>query len=788
MTADRLAGPLSHGSGRLSGAALTEARLTPADVVEIVTTLAHAASDAVDPAIAEAVARMGTACGADRVHVLRIGANDHLTRTHHWSRPGTPATAVLREAQRASLFDSWLSSLVARKPLIVTKTRALPDAEPLRASLLAQQVTGLVALPMVADGGLFGLLLLSFVGDQATLSDGDVALLQSLTEIILSVLTRRESERRAEEAAQSLCEDRALLDSILQTSTSAIFTFDRAGCLVFANDEAEAITGLPRAALVGQMHDNPIFGSATLEGRPLLPEDYPVATVLRSGRALRDQRLTLIDTEGDRRILSVNAAPVVVDGTLINVVCTFSDVTAQVSADTALRTALAEAHQLAFFDPLTGLYNRRGIIEVLRDGLALCDREGGFLALLYIDVDGMRSVNGNHGHYQGDMLLQGVSERLMRLSPPSSDLGRMSSDEFVLIFGELQPDAEAATTVARIRAEAILNGLREPYDLGGVAVDVTVSIGLTPIAAGDTSAGLMKSVDLAVMSAKAAGGNRITTFEPGMEQQLAARMALAQDLRDGLRRDEFRLYYEPKIRKSGDALTVIGHEALIRWQHPERGLIGASDFVPFAEETGFTQEMDVWVLREACMELRRRATDRNSRNLRLSVNISSAHFLSADFAALVQRTLSETGANPRLLELEVTEGTLLSNLSAARATMMILRDMGLTLALDDFGTGFSSLSYLRDLPVDVIKIDRSFVVDLMDQRSNKTILEGIIGLARGLGVKIVAEGVETEAQLAWLYDKGCRVFQGYYFGKPNPVAITSLGSRLQLPTAAAAQK
>lgn len=787
MTADRLAGSSPTDTTSPEGSAACKTRLSQADIVSIINAVVLAANDGVDPAVIAAMGRIGEACNADRVNVYRISANGQVSRTHEWARPGTPDILPPIGTPRTERIASWMPTLQARRPVVVHDANDLPESEPQRATMIRQQVKSLVALPMVVGERLFGFTVVSFVRAKDRLSCSEVTLLQSLVDVIFAVVMRRESERQAEATAQTLREDRALLKSILQTSTSAIFAFDCNGRLIFANDEAETITGKPRSALVGQSHDNPLFGSGTVEGRPLAPEDRPVAVVLRTGEVLRDQRLTIVDGDGERRILSVNAAPALVEGTLISVVCTASDVTSQVSADNALRNALAEAHQLAFFDPLTGLYNRRGITEVLRDGLALCQRDGGHLALLYIDVDGMRSVNGNHGHYQGDMLLQRVSERLIDLTPEGCDLGRMASDEFVLIIGDPRPDAGTAEALATERAQDILARLRQPYDLGGLAVDVTVSIGLTPISAGDTVAGLMKSVDLAVISAKAEGGNRIAAFEPGMEQVLAERMAMAQDLRDGLRRDEFRLYYEPKVRRTDEGLTVIGHEALIRWQHPERGLIGAGDFVPFAEETGFTQEMDVWVLREACLELRRRATDHRTRHLRLSVNISSAHFLSADFADLVQRTLAETGADPRLLELEVTEGTLLSNLTAARATMLQLREMGLTLALDDFGTGFSSLSYLRDLPVDVIKIDRSFVVDLLDQRSHKTILEGIIGLARGLGVKIVAEGVETEAQLNWLYDKGCRVFQGYYFARPNPVAITALGS-LPAPATAAAEE
>ncbi|MGP3697422.1 putative bifunctional diguanylate cyclase/phosphodiesterase [Rhodobacter sp. NSM] len=713
---------------------------------------------ATEAEIDDALAHAAEACGADVAQFCRTMPSGQMAVSHRWSRN---AISDARHPETCLAGDT-------HEPVIHRDPAGLPQgSRPDR--LAAAGLDSVVEVPMLRDGAVVGSVVLGWRGDGNDLRSGDLDVLQSLAEAMLAAAERRESERRTAEAAKALHEDRLLLESILRTSTSAIIAFDADARIVFANDEAAAVLGAEAARLPGCTLEGVGCRLLSRDGEPLPPAAMPVWRTMAEGRTLRDMHHVLIGADGRQRILSVNAAPVAADGVnAIRVVATVNDVTGQVSADSALRTALAEAHQLAFFDPLTGLYNRRGIVEVLRDCLQTCARENACLALLYIDVDGMRQVNGTRGHWLGDRMLQAIGARLDDLRPDGGDLGRISADEFVLTCGVTHPDPASAVTAAEATAEQILRDLRRPFLVDGLSLEITASIGLAAISAEDTVEGLLKGVDLAVMAAKTAGGNRACAYRPDMEQDMVGRVALAQELREAIRHDEFRIFFEPMVRLDEMGLEVVGQEALIRWEHPVRGLLSPIAFIPFAEETGFIRDIDRWVLHAAAMELARWADDPARRDLRLSINISSAQFLSEEFGQMVREVLAETGADPARIELEVTEGTLLSNLGLARTTMMDLRSLGLSIALDDFGTGFSSLSYLRDLPVDVLKIDRSFLGGLTDSKANRTILEGIIGLASGLGVALVAEGVETPAQFAWLRAKGCRTFQGYLFGRPAP--------------------
>ncbi|ABA79511.1 EAL domain-containing protein [Rhodobacter sphaeroides] len=740
---------------------------TTATVLDIIGRILRAPLSATDTEIETALAQVADACSADVAQVCRAGTTGPLEPIHSWVRDGH----IVLNIQDLCKFCPGSDQT---GPVMLRDLKDLPEG-PARDRLAGMELRSLVAVPMLRHGVLAGRVLLGWQTASSDLRPEDLAALQSLAEAMHAAAERRESERLTTEAAAALQEDRLLLESILRTSTSAILAFDADARIVFANDEAAALLGTDANRLPGCTLEGVGCRLLSREGEPLPPEALPVARAIAEGQTLRDLHHVLMAADGRQRILSINAAPVAAGAaTAVRVVATIDDVTGQVSADSALRTALAEAHQLAFFDPLTGLYNRRGIVEVLRDCLQTCAREKAFLSLLYIDLDGMRQVNGTRGHWLGDRVLQALGARLDNLRQDGGDLGRISADEFVLTCGETHPDAAGAVAAAEAEAQRILESLREPFVVDGLTLEVTASIGLAAISAEDSVEGLLKGVDLAVMAAKAAGGDRACAYRADMEQDMVGRVALAQELREAIRRDEFRIYFEPMVSLGETGLEIVGQEALIRWEHPQRGLLAPIAFIPFAEETGFIRDIDRWVLRAAAQELARWAEDPARRHLGVSINISSAQFLSEEFGQMVREVLDETGVDPTRIELEVTEGTLLSNLGLARTTMMDLRSLGISIALDDFGTGFSSLSYLRDLPVDVLKIDRSFLGGLSDSKANRTILEGIIGLASGLGVALVAEGVETPAQFAWLRAKGCRTFQGYLFGRPVDEAQTQL--------------
>ncbi|WP_235840997.1 putative bifunctional diguanylate cyclase/phosphodiesterase [Cereibacter ovatus] len=737
-----------------------------AELLDITETLLRAPATGITRAIRLALARAATVCGADRALLCAAGPDGGLRTIHDWMRKGLSRRRMALIGGATDWAGDWAPILFAGRTVVLHPGAAAPG-DRAAAPLAAAGLQTLVAVPIPDDAGRPGCLTLCWTG-AARIAAEDLPPLRPLAAALLAALARREATR-------ALADGRTLLRSILQTGTSAVLAFDGARRIVFANPEAAALLGSPAETLPGKTLDAIGCRLLTAEGAPIADADRPVDCVLANGQPMCGQHVVLACADGRHRILNVNATPVATTSAGgVQVVATLDDVTGQVSTDSALRSALAEAHQLAYFDPLTGYYNRRGIVEVLRDCLHGCGSGGTHLALLYIDIDGMRQVNGGRGHWMGDRLLEAVARRLDGLRLDGGDLGRISADEFVLTLAEPQPDAATAVKAAEAQAEAILAALREPFRLDGLTLEITVSIGLAAISAGTTVEALLKGGELAVMAAKAGGGNRACAYRPDMEQDMVGRVALTQDLREALRRNEFRIHFEPMVRLDATGLHIVGHEALIRWQHPTRGMVPPNAFIPFAEGSGFIRDIDLWVLRRAAAELARWTPDPARRHLTLSINISSASFLSPGFAQAVRDLLAETGADPRRIELEVTEGTLLTNLGAARTTMSELRTMGLSIALDDFGTGFSSLSYLRDLPVDVLKIDRSFLSALSEADANMTILEGIIGLARGLGVEMVAEGVETPAQFEWLRAKGCQTFQGYLFGRPQPAPQLAL--------------
>lgn len=739
---------------------------TTATVLDIIGRILRAPLSATDTEIETALAQVADACSADVAQVCRAGTTGPLEPIHSWVRDGH----IVLNIQDLCKFCPGSDQT---GPVMLRDLKDLPEG-PARDRLAGMELRSLVAVPMLRHGVLAGRVLLGWQTASSDLRPEDLAALQSLAEAMHAAAERRESERLTTEAAAALQEDRLLLESILRTSTSAILAFDADARIVFANDEAAALLGTDANRLPGCTLEGVGCRLLSREGEPLPPEALPVARAIAEGQTLRDLHHVLMAADGRQRILSINAAPVAAGAaTAVRVVATIDDVTGQVSADSALRTALAEAHQLAFFDPLTGLYNRRGIVEVLRDCLQTCAREKAFLSLLYIDLDGMRQVNGTRGHWLGDRVLQALGARLDNLRQDGGDLGRISADEFVLTCGETHPDAAGAVAAAEAEAQRILESLREPFVVDGLTLEVTASIGLAAISAEDSVEGLLKGVDLAVMAAKR--GRRQGLCLPGRH---GAGHGGSRGPRAGVARGD-------PPRRVPHLLRTDGQPRRDRAR--DRGSGGADPLGASAARASGAHRLhplrrgDRLHPRHRPLGAARGGT--GARPLGRGSRAPPSRGLDQhQLGAVPVRGVRPDGArgagrdrrDPTRIELEVTEGTLLSNLGLARTTMMDLRSLGISIALDDFGTGFSSLSYLRDLPVDVLKIDRSFLGGLSDSKANRTILEGIIGLASGLGVALVAEGVETPAQFAWLRAKGCRTFQGYLFGRPVDEAQTQL--------------
>ena len=434
---------------------------------------------------------------------------------------------------------------------------------------------------------------------------------------------------------------------------------------------------------------------------------------------------------------------------------------------TAQKQAQEEIRQLAYYDSLTDLPNRRLLMDQLRHTLATARRTRRHGALLFLDLDNFKVINDTLGHDKGDALLRQVAQRLAHTVRESDVVARLGGDEFVIMLSELDAEPLVGAHEAEVVAGKLLAALREPYDLGGVGHHNSSSIGVTLFGPDDVSADeLLQQADLALHQAKAAGRDSYRFFDPAMQARVSERMALERDLRQGLQAGQFLLHFQPQVDGVGH---MTGAEVLLRWRHPQRGLVPPVTFIPLAEESGLILPLGHWVLEQACHQLVRWAQQPHTAGLKLAVNVSSRQLRQADFVGEVLAVLERTGANPACLKLELTESLLLDNVDDTIAKMAALKAHGVGFSLDDFGTGYSSLAYLKRLPLDQLKIDRSFVSDARTNPNDAAIVQAIVALGHSLRLQVIAEGVETWEQREFLAQQGCHHCQGYLFGKPGPV-------------------
>ena len=445
---------------------------------------------------------------------------------------------------------------------------------------------------------------------------------------------------------------------------------------------------------------------------------------------------------------------------LLHYVFTLIDITTRKAAEDEIKN-------LAFFDPLTKLPNRRLLTDRLQQALAASARSGRKGALLYIDLDNFKTLNDTQGHFKGDLLLQKVSERLCSCVREGDTVARLGGDEFVLLLENLSVATNEAANQIEMVGKKILLALNRPYDLAGYECHSTPSIGATLIADHLSNFDeLMRQSDLAMYAAKTAGRNTLRFFDPGMQAVVTARAVMEKELRDGLRNAELTLYYQAQVGKHGE---LIGAEALVRWQHPQRGMVSPAEFIPLAEATGLILPLGTWVLQTACQQLVAWAQHERTRHLSIAVNVSARQFRQIDVVAQIMDIIQQSGANPRLLKLELTESLLVEDVEDIIQKMEILKAAGLCFSLDDFGTGYSSLTYLKRLPLDQLKIDQSFVRDVLTDANDAAIARTIVALGQSMGLSVIAEGVENAEQRDYLASNGCYAYQGYHFGKPVPI-------------------
>jgi diguanylate cyclase (GGDEF)-like protein/PAS domain S-box-containing protein len=431
------------------------------------------------------------------------------------------------------------------------------------------------------------------------------------------------------------------------------------------------------------------------------------------------------------------------------------------------KTSEEKIHQLAYFDQLTGLPNRTLLLDRLQQAMAANDISGNHGALLFIDLDHFKMLNDMLGPEMGDMFLQQTALRLTTCAREGDTVARLGVDEFVLMLANLGDTERDAAIHVEMLAEKILSILSQTCQINDETVDGTASIGITLFMRQSTTAKeLLKQADLAMYKAKEAGRNRFRFFDVNMASAVKERAALERDLRQAIDDQQFLLHYQALMADEG---RLIGAEVLARWQHPQRGMVSPAEFIPLAEETGLILPLGNWVLETACIQLAAWATRPDMAHLTLAVNVSAHQFRLPDFVDLVLAALHAAGARPERLKLELTESLLMDNVEDVIAKMLILKAKGVGFSLDDFGTGYSSLSYLKRLPLDQLKIDQSFVRDILTDPNDAAIAKTVIALAHSLGLGVIAEGVETQAQRDFLASAGCHAYQGFFFSRPLPI-------------------
>jgi diguanylate cyclase (GGDEF)-like protein/PAS domain S-box-containing protein len=435
---------------------------------------------------------------------------------------------------------------------------------------------------------------------------------------------------------------------------------------------------------------------------------------------------------------------------------------------TERKTAEVQIHRLAYYDALTHLPNRIQLEDRLRQSFTTSARTGQFGAVLFFDLDQFKKINETKGYEIGDLLLIEVARRLESKVQNGDTVARIGSDEFVVVLEGLGNNSKEVAAQANLFAEELQSALSQPYQLKTHTHHLTPSIGIAMFRGQDDSfENLLKHAEVAMQQAKTSGRNAIRFHDNDMQLALEARAELESGLRIALDKRQFQLYYQIQV----DSLNrPLGAEALIRWIHPERGMISPAEFIPLAEEIGIILPIGLWVLQNACAQLKAWQINPLTRELVLAVNVSAKQFHQDDFVSQVQRVLFESGAKPSMLKLELTESMLLDRVDDTIAKMRELKLLGVHFSMDDFGTGYSSLQYIKRLPLDQLKIDQSFVRDINEDTNDAAIVQAIIAMSDALGLSVIAEGVETEAQREFLDKRGCHAYQGFLFGKPIPVA------------------
>ncbi|MEO8343341.1 MAG: EAL domain-containing protein [Gallionella sp.] len=560
---------------------------------------------------------------------------------------------------------------------------------------------------------------------------------------------RNAIERKIAEDALFIERERAQVT--LNSIGDAVISTDIAGKITYLNVVAERMTGWSQAEAEGHPFSN-VFRIIDNATRETLPD--PMQSVIRENRTIGlAPDSVLIRRDGIEMVIEDSAAPIRDrSGQVTGAVIVFHDVTAE-------RAMVNKMVRFAQHDPLTDLPNRLLLNDRLVQAIAIAQRRRKKLAVLFIDVDRFKNINDTLGHLMGDKLLLSIAQRLVKCVRDSDTVSRQGGDEFVLLLADVDHTQAVASSAAKILA-----AMAEKLSIADHDIHITLSIGISIYPAdGENPETLLKNADAAMYHAKESGRNNYQFFKPGMNDLAVEQQSLEGSLRHALARQEFVLHYQPKVNLETGEIT--GAEVLLRWMHPVRGLLYPDQFVSIAEDSGLIVPIGRWVRQQACEQVR---AWQNAGFLPtpIAVNISAIELRSEGFLEGIRDMLKETGLDPRYLEIELTESVLIHDIESTMTVLHALKAMGVQLAIDDFGTGYSSLSYLRQFPIDTLKIDQSFVREIHADHGNNTIVSAVIRMCNSLKLRVSAEGVETQEQLAFLQGEHCEEGQGFYFSRP----------------------
>ncbi len=563
-----------------------------------------------------------------------------------------------------------------------------------------------------------------------------------------ALVTERERSQGLEETARVFRQSEERFRSLVQNTADVILIVSDAGRLTYQSPAAETAWGYAPDELVGQ----PIAALINPGDHAAFQEIS--AQLLLTPRSTGRTEIRLRTKDGSWRTATLILTNLLHEPGVAGLVATAHDITERKAFEEQLT-------RQAFHDSLTGLPNRLLFRDRLDQALARAGRRHGGAGLLFLDLDHFKQINDSLGHGVGDELIKQAAHRLSECVHGEDTVARLGGDEFVILLDYLTDEAEAVSLATRILAR-----FGEPFRFAGKDYVVSISIGVVTRGADhDGAENMLRDADIAMYRAKSSGKARYVIFDPAMQTDAIARLELENELREAISRGELVVHYQPIVDLESARISQV--EALVRWQHPVRGLIAPLDFIPVAEETGLIVPLGQWVLEQACRQVAAWQVEYpKTPPLTVSVNISPRQFQNRDLLEDVRRALTQSGIAPTSLKLEITEGTIMRDVDATIATLGQLKGLGIQLAIDDFGTGYSSLAYLKRLPLDVLKIDRSFVTGIGVDHEDRAIVKAIISLAKSLNLSITAEGIETEEQSALLSDWGCEHGQGYYFARP----------------------